>query len=43
MPGKPDTFFVAPDDVAATAAFLAAQPRSAWTFELEARPFGETW
>lgn len=43
MPGKPDSFFVAPDDVAATAAFLAAQPRSAWTFELEARPFGETW
>ena len=43
MPGKPDTFFVAPDDVAATAAFLAAQPRSAWTFELEARPFGENW
>lgn len=43
MPNKPDTFFVAPDDVAATAAFLTAQPRSAWTFELEARPFGETW
>jgi NAD(P)-dependent dehydrogenase (short-subunit alcohol dehydrogenase family) len=43
MPGKPDSFFVAPDDVAATAAFLAAQPRSAWSFELEARPFGETW
>lgn len=43
MPDKPDSFFVAPDDVAATAAFLVAQPRSAWTFELEARPFGETW
>jgi NAD(P)-dependent dehydrogenase (short-subunit alcohol dehydrogenase family) len=43
MPDKPDAFFVAPDDVAATASFLAAQPRSAWTFELEARPFGETW
>jgi NAD(P)-dependent dehydrogenase (short-subunit alcohol dehydrogenase family) len=43
MPDKPDAFFVAPDDVAATAAWLAAQPRSAWTFELEARPFGETW
>lgn len=40
---KPDSFFVAPDDVAATAAFLAAQPKSAWTFELEARPFGENW
>ncbi|HSN27021.1 MAG TPA: SDR family oxidoreductase [Kofleriaceae bacterium] len=43
MPDKPDAFFVAPEDVAATAAFLVAQPRSAWTFELEARPFGETW
>jgi NAD(P)-dependent dehydrogenase (short-subunit alcohol dehydrogenase family) len=43
MPDKPDAFFVKPDDVAATAAFLVAQPRSAWTFELEARPFGENW
>jgi NAD(P)-dependent dehydrogenase (short-subunit alcohol dehydrogenase family) len=43
LPDKPDAFFVAPDDVAATAAFLVGQPRSAWTFELEARPFGETW
>lgn len=43
LPDKPDSFFVAPDDVAATAAFLVGQPRSAWTFELEARPFGETW
>jgi NAD(P)-dependent dehydrogenase (short-subunit alcohol dehydrogenase family) len=43
MPDKPDSFFVSPDDVATTAAFLVNQPRSAWTFELEARPFGETW
>jgi NAD(P)-dependent dehydrogenase (short-subunit alcohol dehydrogenase family) len=43
LPDKPDTFFVNPDDVAASAAFLVGQPRSAWTFELEARPFGETW
>src|SRR3569623_1684378 len=43
MKDKPASYFVAPDDVAATAAFLAAQPRSAWTFELEARPFGENW
>jgi NAD(P)-dependent dehydrogenase (short-subunit alcohol dehydrogenase family) len=43
MKDKPDAFFVAPDDVANTAAFLANQPRQAWTFELEARPFGETW
>ena len=43
MADKPDSFFVAPDDVATTAAWLVTQPRSAWTFELEARPFGETW
>ncbi len=40
---KPDEFFVRPDDVAATAAWLAQQPRSAWAFEVEARPFGERW
>jgi NAD(P)-dependent dehydrogenase (short-subunit alcohol dehydrogenase family) len=43
MPDKPDEFFVQPDDVAATAAWLTAQPRSAWAFEVEARPFGESW
>jgi len=43
MPGKPDEFFVRPDDVAATASWLARQPRSAWAFEVEARPFGENW
>jgi NAD(P)-dependent dehydrogenase (short-subunit alcohol dehydrogenase family) len=43
LPDKPDEFFVKPDDVAATAAWLAGQPRSAWAFEVEARPFGERW
>ena len=43
MPGKPDSFFVKPDDVAATVLWLSEQPRSAWAFEVEARPFGETW
>ena len=43
MKDKPDEFFVKPDDVAATASWLAAQPRSAWSFEVEARPFGERW
>jgi NAD(P)-dependent dehydrogenase (short-subunit alcohol dehydrogenase family) len=43
MPDKPDTFFVQPRDVASTVLFLAQQPRSAWSFEVEARPFGETW
>ena len=43
MPDKPDDFFVKPDDVAATAHWLAQQPRSAWSFEVEARPFAEKW
>ncbi|MEX0697782.1 MAG: short-chain dehydrogenase, partial [Dongiaceae bacterium] len=43
MPDRPDEFFVNPDDVAATAHWLAHQPRSAWSFEVEARPFGERW
>lgn len=40
---KPDDFFVAPDDLADTAFHLTTQPRSAWSFEVEARPFKETW
>jgi len=43
MPDKPDDFFIEPDDVAATAVWLAKQPRSAWTFETIVRPFGEKW
>lgn len=43
MPDKPDSFFVQPDDVAATAWWLTQQPPSAWAFEVEARPFGEKW
>lgn len=43
MPDKPDEFFIRPDDVAETAWWLTRQPRSAWSFEVEARPFGEKW
>lgn len=43
MPDKPDEFFVRPDDVAATVLSTVRQPRSAWSFEVEARPFGERW
>jgi NAD(P)-dependent dehydrogenase (short-subunit alcohol dehydrogenase family) len=43
LPDKPDSFFVKPQDVAATARWLAGQAASAWSFEVEARPFGETW
>ena len=43
MPDKSESFFVKPDDVAATVYWLTQQPRSAWSFEVEARPFGEVW
>lgn len=43
MPDKPDNFFVKPEDVAATAYWLTQQPKSAWAFEVEARPYGEVW
>lgn len=43
MPSKPDAFFLKPDEIADTVWLLACQPRSAWTFELETRPFGESW
>lgn len=43
MPDKPDSFYVKPDDVAATVHWLSQQSSSAWAFEVEARPFGETW
>jgi NAD(P)-dependent dehydrogenase (short-subunit alcohol dehydrogenase family) len=43
MADKPDSFFVKPSAVAETAFQLAVQDRSAWSFEVEARPFAETW
>jgi len=43
MPDKPDSYFVRPEDLAKTAFALTRQPRSAWSFEVEARPFGEVW
>lgn len=43
MKDKPDDFFVSPDAVADTAYQLTRQHPSAWSFEVEARPFKETW
>lgn len=40
---KPRDFFVEPLDIAAMALMLVRQPRSTWSFELEARPFAEPW
>ena len=39
----PDDFFIAPDDIAAKVFHLAGQPKSAWSFLSEIRPFRETW
>jgi NAD(P)-dependent dehydrogenase (short-subunit alcohol dehydrogenase family) len=43
MPDKPESFFIQPDDVADTALRLTQQRPSAWSFEVEARPFCELW
>lgn len=40
---KPDDFFLKPEDIARTVHHLATQPRSAWSFEVDVRPFGEDW
>jgi len=43
MPEKPDDFFLDPDDIADTVFQIVEQPRSAWTFEIDLRPYGEKW
>jgi NAD(P)-dependent dehydrogenase (short-subunit alcohol dehydrogenase family) len=43
MPDRTDEFFVKPSSVAETVYHLSTQERSAWSFEVEARPFGERW
>ena len=43
MPDKPDAFFLQPDAIAQIAADLVRQDRSAWSFEVEARPYQESW
>lgn len=43
MGDKPDEFFMQPDDIAQVAWDTCQQPRSAWSFEVEVRPFGEAW
>ncbi len=43
MPDKPDEYFLQPDHIAESVFLLTRQPPSAWTFELDLRPFGENW
>ncbi len=43
LPDRPDDFFLRADAIAETVHHLAHQDRSAWTFELDVRPFQEKW
>jgi len=43
MPDKPDSFFAEPDAIADQVFQLTQQKSSAWTFELEVRPYAEVW
>jgi NAD(P)-dependent dehydrogenase (short-subunit alcohol dehydrogenase family) len=43
MPDKPDEFFAKPAGIAETIWHLAHQDRSAWSFDVDLRPYGESW
>lgn len=43
QPDKPDEFYCSPKSIAAEVFHLAHQPRDAWTFLSEVRPFNEVW
>ncbi|MGB3641975.1 MAG: SDR family NAD(P)-dependent oxidoreductase [Rivularia sp. (in: cyanobacteria)] len=43
MSDKPEDYFMKSDDIADSVFFLTQQKSSAWTFELDLRPFGEKW
>ena len=42
-PEKPDDFFCNPKAIAAEMYRIAKQDKSAWSFNVELRPFGEVW
>ena len=41
--GRPDEFFIKPQAIAAEVWHIVHLDRSAWSFNVELRPFGETW
>jgi len=43
LPDAPDEFFCQPVDIADECFRVAHQPRSAWSFNVEIRPYGENW
>ena len=42
-PERPDDFFIKPAAIADEIWHVTHQPRSAWSFNVELRPFGESW
>jgi len=42
-PDAPDSFFIKPVAIADEIWHVVHQDRSAWSFNVEVRPFGETW
>ena len=42
-PDRPDDFYCKPTDIAGEVWHLAHQPKSAWSFDVTIRPFGENW
>jgi NAD(P)-dependent dehydrogenase (short-subunit alcohol dehydrogenase family) len=42
-PDRPDEFFIKPTAIADEIWHVVHQDRSAWSFNVELRPFGETW
>ena len=43
FPARPDDFYIKPAAIADECFHIAHQDRSAWSFLVEIRPFGETW
>ncbi len=42
-PDEPDEYFIKPAEIADEIYHLAHQPRSAWSFNVEVRPYRESW
>jgi hypothetical protein len=42
-PDKPDDFFIAPKAIADEAWHLTQQDRSAWSYNVEIRPYAKAW
>ena len=43
MPDRSDDFFLKPDSIANTVYWLTEQDSSAWSFEVDLRPYAEKW